>query len=175
MFCVRGRGPIEHICGASAATLMVNQTCVRVFLVKDSLKFVWQVVFFGMMRGIEDVFLHSSYDKLEMGERGGLVKEKLYLRSQVGYGVRYTSTKVEKVEVQKRLRRPFTVSTKIPTYRLWYYHASNGPGGLSSGEKVEEEKKKKGRFFHMSLDHGRRSGRSTWSVPVRVQVRTGVQ
>lgn len=32
---MRGRGPIEHICGASAATRMVNETCVRVFLVKN--------------------------------------------------------------------------------------------------------------------------------------------
>lgn len=69
------------------------------------------------------------------------MKKSFIYDLEFGYGVRYTSTKVEKVEVQKRLRRLFKVSTKISTYRLWYYHASNGPGGLSSGEKKEEEKK----------------------------------
>ena len=43
-------------------------------------------------------------------------------------------------------------------------------GWIIVGRK-ERRRKKKGRFYHMSLDHGQRSGRSpaaTWSVPVQV-------
>lgn len=117
-------------------------------------------------RGTED-FYAFEYREMMMwktkGAGGSWMKKRFFSVSR-WVRVGYTSTKVER----SRSRRVFKVPTKISTYSLWYYHASNGPGGLSSGEKKEEKKRQ---IFSRSLGHGRKSGRSpaaTWSIPVQV-------
>lgn len=111
------------------------------------------------------MFLHSREKSLE---RGGLVEEKFYLRSRVsgtGFDTRQPRSR------RSRSRRDYGDFSK---YQLKYLPIDYGiimhrmVRVDYRRAKRKKKKKNKAKFFHTSLAHGRRSGRSTWSVHVQV-------
>lgn len=90
---------------------------------------------------------------MKMGKGGGWLRKSFFSDLESGKVSIHVNQGREVVQTRD-YGDFFKVSTKTSTCRLWYYHASNGPGGLSSGEKKEE---KKGRFFHSPLAVGERA------------------